>query len=123
MKELSYTALFLEDGGILMNNFDLLKLVEKHINEANTTEDISKTARDIIGMSPRDSHFDNAYSWVPKDYDFNRIHVEPGKHQVYEEPDEFYILDKVLIWLDPDFRRAADKIKRRYNLCQGQARQ
>lgn len=106
-----------------MNSYDFLKLVEKQINEENGTGDISKMARDIIERSPHDYHFENTYSWVPKDYDFNQVHVEPGKYKAYTEPDEFYNLDKILIWLDPDFRRAADKIKRRYNLCQGQARQ
>lgn len=94
------------------NSYDFLKLEEGAIG------DVSKLASDIIGMSPRDNHFDNTYSWVPKDYDFNHVHVEPGKYQAYKEPDEFYNLDKILIWLDPDFRRAANAIRGRYNVKQ-----
>lgn len=103
-----------------MNSYDFLKIIEEQYNKSvneKPEEDMSTIAHDVIFGSSKDSPLDNAYSWVPndKDYNFNRIHAELGKYQAYEEPDEFYNLDKTLIWLDPDFRRAADKIKRRYN--------
>lgn len=92
-----------------MNSFDFIKCAEKQINEALneklekdgvvSVEDISDIARDILGMSPRHN---------------SKVYVVPDDYKVYTEPDEFYNLDKTLIWLDPDFRRAVDAVKKRY---------
>ena len=44
----------------------------------------------------------------------SKVYAVPDDYKVYTEPDEFFNLDKTLIWLDPDFRRAVDAVKERY---------